>query len=258
MNYNGILKFIKKYGTKYAPEILIGFGMMSIIKSQIESIKVTPVANNEIKKIQNSNSENKRKIIDTSKVVFKYYGKPIFLTSMSFILILKANSININRYTAITAAYKLSEKTLDNYKESIHEIVGTKKEKEIKDNIAKNIVENNTDTYIHVNRGTTLCMDSISGRYFMSEMENLKEAVNDFNAILLTDSSASLNDFYDLLGLNQTSIGEELGWYYYGEFNGKRDLLNVSYSTQLTKEGKPCIVILYDKLPKFFVSNSYM
>ena len=63
---------------------------------------------------------------------------------------------------------------------------------------------------------------------------------------MLHDNSGyiSLNDFYDELGLEHTSIGHELGWNVY-------HLLELHLSPQLTNEDRPCVVIDYVYPPKY-------
>ncbi|MCG4723098.1 DUF6353 family protein, partial [Alistipes putredinis] len=43
-------------------------------------------------------------------------------------------------------------------------------------------------------------------------METLKKAQNDTNYRIINDSHASLNDFYERVGLELIQTGEELGW----------------------------------------------
>lgn len=58
----------------------------------------------------------------------------------------------------------------------------------------------------------TIVRESISGRYFSSDVETIRRAENDFNRILLNDLCGSLNAWYTLLGLEQTEFGDETGW----------------------------------------------
>ena len=55
---------------------------------------------------------------------------------------------------------------------------------------------------------------------------------------------ASLNDFYDEIGLEPTSQGDDLGW-------NLDELMDVSFGAGLTKDDKPCIVLNYSVAPKY-------
>jgi len=87
--------------------------------------------------------------------------------------------------------------------------------------------------------GLTLCHESLTGRYFTSDMETLRKAMNDINAKLNTHDYATLDDFYYLVGLAQTSISGDLGW----ESDKQMDLI---FTATLTPDGRPCLVIDYN------------
>ena len=60
---------------------------------------------------------------------------------------------------------------------------------------------------------------------------------------------ASLNEFYEALGLPPTEIGDKLGW--------KLDdgEIRVEYDAILTDEGRPCLSISYNVTPKYDYSK---
>jgi hypothetical protein len=51
-----------------------------------------------------------------------------------------------------------------------------------------------------------------------------------------------LNDFYNLLGVKGSKLGDDLGW-------TQVNKLDVRYSTTLTDDGRPCVVIDFRKEP---------
>ena len=61
-------------------------------------------------------------------------------------------------------------------------------------------------------KGNTLCRDSISGRYFKSDIDKIKKVVNELNRQLIHQNYISLNEFYYELGLDSTKNGSYLGW----------------------------------------------
>ena len=48
-----------------------------------------------------------------------------------------------------------------------------------------------------------------------------------------------------LIGLKPTKIGDDIG------FNIDNGLLDVNFSSQLTEEGRPCLVLNYNVYPRF-------
>ena len=62
---------------------------------------------------------------------------------------------------------------------------------------------------------------------------------------MLLENYVSLNDFYEEIGLARTSTGDRLGW------NTDTGLLDLNFSSQLSEEGKPCLVIDFKVMPKY-------
>ena len=77
----------------------------------------------------------------------------------------------------------------------------------------------------------------------MSSMETLRKVQNDMNKIILDDMYASLNDFYYRIGLDPMNLGEELGWTIDG-------LIELKFSSRLSEDGQPCLVVNYETLPR--------
>jgi hypothetical protein len=88
--------------------------------------------------------------------------------------------------------------------------------------------------------------DSMSGRYFYSDLETVRRIVNDFNKEILSSGLMTLNEFYDELGLPHVKIGEIIGWGTDFEF------LDIEYRTMIADNGEPCIVLDYKVEPSAF------
>ena len=128
------------------------------------------------------------------------------------------------------------------------ETIGEKKEQSIRDAVAKDKMEKNPVSnreVVILERGNTLCFDTVSGRYFKSDIEKIKKAVNELNLRMRDEMYISLNEFYYEIGLNGTSIGDELGW------NIDQGYIDLSFSSQLADDGTPCLVIEYHIAPRY-------
>jgi len=71
--------------------------------------------------------------------------------------------------------------------------------------------------------------------------------VNELNHDILTDDFASLNDFYDLVGLERTKMGDMLGW----SARGGLFTVNARYSSHLAANGQPCLAVSFNVAPKY-------
>jgi len=64
----------------------------------------------------------------------------------------------------------------------------------------------------------------------------------------------SLNEFYDEIGLERTSIGDNIGWKL---LEGGKGLLEVGTYPDVTKDGKPCLALDYQVQPKYGYADYY-
>ena len=129
-----------------------------------------------------------------------------------------------------------------------YETYGEKKEKEVRNAIAKDKIEKNpvsSNEVILTKKGDTLCYDALSGRYFKSDIEKLKRCMNEINRQILNDGSASLNDFYYEIGLDSIKIGDDLGW------DTRQGLVDIDFSSQLASDGTPCLVLDFSIAPVY-------
>jgi hypothetical protein len=157
--------------------------------------------------------------------------------------VVAANRVSSHRAEALASAYLISQKAAQEYKDKVLEKLGEKKEQEIRDEITqKHVSDNPPSMALVIAADKVLCLDTHSGRYFISDMETIRKAVNDINYQILNNDYASLTDFWDLLGLQKTSESDEVGW------NTDKGF-EVEYSGAITSDGKPCIAIEFRTLP---------
>ena len=162
--------------------------------------------------------------------------------------LLGAHSVHARRTAALTAAYKISESALTEYKEKVIETIGEKKEKEVRDKIAKEHIDRdpiNNREVIVTGKGDTMCYDTWSKRYFKSDLEKIRRAVNELNRQMINDMYVSLNDFYDELGLSHSELGYKMGW------NLNKGFIDIYPSAQLDENDEPCIAITFTVEPQY-------
>ena len=161
-----------------------------------------------------------------------------------------ANQIGTRRAAVMAAAYSMSEKAFGDYREKVVTKFGEKKEQVVRDEIAQDRVTKQPAEdrqVIMISEGQILCFEMHSGRYFNSDMESIKKAQNDLNYRILQDSYASLNDFYEKIGLEMVPSGEELGW-------TSDKPMELFITSVLSPDQRPCIAIDFAVAP---VPNYY-
>lgn len=251
MSKPAITKFFKGIQTKvtrYSPEILTGMGIAGMVTTTVLAVRATPKAMQLIDEFKEQVLLEDEEItpIDAVKVAWKPYIPAVVTGVFSTACLIGANSVNARRNAALATAYKLSETAFSDYKAKVIETIGEKKEQAVRDHVAKEQVEKNPvskSEVIITEKGNTLCYDAISGRYFKSDIDKIKKAENKLNHQLLTSDYISLNEFYNELGLDNTRIGDELGW------NIVNGMIDIQFSSQIAEDGTPCIVIDYSVAP---------
>lgn len=245
--------------TKNAPTILAMTGITAMASSTYWAVKATPKAlalkeKAEVEKNKKAGTFKGDKVndwipltkVEIVQTCWRCYA-PAFITGvLGAACLIGANSMNLRKNAALAAAYALSETNFKEYREKTLEEVGEKKEEKIRNAVAEEkITKNpvNTSTVLETGNGDTLCYDAICGRYFKSSIEKLKSALNELNMELVQDGYVSLNQYYDLIGLPDGMLGDDLGW----SINDHHSTVQLDLSAQLTKDEAqtPCMVVAF-------------
>lgn len=240
---------VRQFINKRSPEILTGIGIAGMLTTTVLAVKATPKAMQLIEERKTEEWTEKLTPLEIVKTAWKPYIPAIVTGVTSTVCLIGASSVSAKRNAALATAYKLSETALNEYREQVIETIGEKKEKTIRDKVAEERVKKNPVSKNEVfvtNTGRTLCFDPISARYFYSSIETIKKAENNLNKEMLHAFSGyvSLNDFYDEIGLDHTSVGDDLGW-------NTDKLIDINFSSQLNDNGEPSVVLDYLVAPNY-------
>lgn len=254
MTKGTIIKFArgaKNVIAKRSPEILTGIGIAGMITTTVLAVKVTPKA---LRILADAEYDKGERLTKQEKVqaCWKCYVPAIVTGATSAACLIGASSVNLRRNAALATAYKLSETALTEYADKTLEVVGEKKEKFIRDKVAEDRINKDPVSKNEVfitDKGNTLCYDTISGRYFKSDIDKIKKAENELNKRMLSETYLSLNEFYDELGLAHTRLGDDLGW------NIDYGLIDLDFSSQIAEDGTPCLVVDYHVAPRYDYSR---
>lgn len=153
------------------------------------------------------------------------------------------------QYGALMAAYMMGNDKLKAFESSAAKLLDENKMDEVRQEIAQqrvlaNPVTSHSGMVIDTGKGSTLCLDLMSGRYFKSSVEYIRMAQNDINEQITGDWSATLNDFYSFLGLDTIKLGDDLGW-------NPNNMLKLSFDSCLTSSGEPVLVMDYEAYPEY-------
>lgn len=179
---------------------------------------------------------------DKTELVWKLYIPPVMSGGLTISAIVVGTAIGVRRTAAIAAAYSITDKAFSEYKSHVVEQIGENKEAKIRHAIAEKSVQENPPGEREVmiaGPGNILCYERFTGRYFHSDPETLRKAENIINSKLNREMYAYLSDFYDLVGLKDTSASEHLGWH-------SDRLMELKIESALAENGVPCLSIEYN------------
>lgn len=172
-------------------------------------------------------------------LVWPHYIPAVGVGSATIAAIIMANRLSAKEAAALAAAYGISERAFQEYKEKVVEKLGEGKETKIRDEIAQDRINAhpvNTREVIIAGTGEVLCFDLLSGRYFQSSVEEIKKAENKVNYAIVNHMYASLSEFYDEVGLPPNQMSDTLGW-------NINTPLEVKFSTVMSIDDRPCVAI---------------
>lgn len=156
---------------------------------------------------------------------WKCYIPAAILGLSTIACIIGVNVLNNRQQTMLTSAYALVRNSYNEYKDKLKKLYGEETHNAIIDAIMKEKCE---DAYIYAPGGfynstlnfgesaepdvTRTFYDRFSQRYFETTIAKVIEAEYHLNRNYMLGGDVTLNDFYELLGLEKTDIGSTLGW----------------------------------------------
>lgn len=256
MNKEGLKRTIKsaeRVLTKYSPGILTGIGIAGMMGATFMAVKATPKALYLIETKKEEAEVEELTSVETIKTCWKCYIPATLTTVLSAVCLIGASTVSAKRNAALATAYSISEAALREYQEKVVEVIGEKKEKAVRDAVAKDQIERDPVTKSEVviidSNSNTLCYEPLSGRYFKSTIDKIKKAEIKLDRQMIQEMYVSLNDFYWEIGLDGTDLGDKMGW------NLSKGYMDLSFSSQLADDGTPCAVIVYGIPPVYDYQN---
>ena len=235
INANGCTQYIKAN----APAILTASACLGTVATAILTAKSTTLA---IERIADYCEDNLRSPEDLTwrekfAISYRVYIPPAITGVATLVSIVAANRIQYARGAAFALAYSGSEAAFRRYRDAVADVVKPKDLEKVKARVAEKSVqaagEPHPGTILVAGGGDVLCYDIFSGRYFKS----------DINGQLNLECYASLNEFYNGLGLPPIAAGELVGW-------SEPNSLSVEFGSQLTEKGEPVLTVDFLVAPK--------
>jgi Family of unknown function (DUF6353) len=202
------------------------------------------IQNDEETKPPYANSKDQFK--GRAKLVWKLYIPTAISAGCTIVCIASSNRVATKKTLAAHSALAVTQRAFGEYRNKVIDEFGARKDQTIRDDVARKRVVNNPppEALLIVGSGNVLCCELHNDRYFMSDMESLLTAVNKLNHRLISQGMQSMNDWYDLIGLRHTSLGDEAGW-----TDGR--LMELDVHAVLTEDNRPCLAFDYNYVRPF-------
>ena len=247
-----IVDKVGKFVVKNLPTIAISVGIIGFVGTVALAIDESPKATKALENLKKEKEEVK--FTDEVKVLAPIYWPMVTTGVFSIGCIIFANKVSLKRYAAMVAAYQLSESALTDVKEKMEKVLGKKKTTEVLDEVAKDKMRQNPvskNQVIIIGDENQLFYDALSGRYFHSSAETVRQAVNKINQRLLIENTMTLNEFYDELNIPGIELGDSLGW----NLRAMDDLLQIYFTADKTDDERPCLILEYSVVPTHWYAD---
>lgn len=251
MTINQLVHKAIKFTTDNSPLILTSVGAVGALTTAVLTGKACWMASRIVFEAENEpevhpNGYEARMVeikqltvFEKAKLVWPLFIPPLAVAAVTVTSIVMANRIGTRRAAAMAAAFSLSEKAFEEYRDKVVERVGKKDEREIREEISQERVDRavaKPQQILIANEGDVPCYDQYSQREFFSTKQKIDDAVNQINYHITHNGYASLNDFYSLIELEITKFGEDLGW-------TSMDLMEITYTSVVGRNDRPTLVI---------------
>ena len=199
----------KLFLKKNASTILTSVGAVGVVATSVTAVKATPKALRLLEKAKEEKGDDLTKW-ETIRVAGPTYIPTVSIGLATVLCIFGANVVNQRQQASLISAYALLDQKYKGYKKKVAELYGDEAAKEVRDEMAKD--QYKEEDIQDEDDGKQLFYDEYSRRYFRATNETVLSAEYAINKILAEDCGATLNEFYDLLGIDSVDYGDEVGW----------------------------------------------
>lgn len=201
---------MKEFLRRNSSTILTCIGAVGVVATSVMAVKATPKALTLIADAKEEKGDELTKW-ETVKVTAPAYIPAVITGAATIACIFGSNIISKHQQAALMSAYALLDNSYKEYKNKVDELYGEEAGEKVRAEIAK---DKYTGDGTLVDDDKELFFDFYSGEYFESTKEDVMWAEYELNKRIVVNGCASLNEFYELLGINQRAEYELVGWSY--------------------------------------------
>lgn len=217
MKQNNMANLVFHFCKSHASGILAVIASVGVVATGVEAAIATVKAKEVVDELKEERHDwevnsgipqpdiTKEEIV---KACWKLYIPSAIIGTATVSCILAANIISAKQQKSIAAAYALIDKGYKEYRKKISEQYG----KDVDLKTANEVIMEQAEVDEEDKSDKITCYDPYADRYFETTLSNFNRAVGIVNRNLQVYGYASLNDFYQGLGISMTEEGSTIGW----------------------------------------------
>lgn len=221
---NGFLDKTTSYLKRSSPTILTCLSIVGVIGTTALGIAATPKALDILELHKWNNGDGPIDGYDLSKteiakLTWQCYIPTALAGLTTIACIAGINVLSKRNQASLASAYSMLSESYRQYRKAVNALYGEDADSRIKAEMVK-------DTYVSADGYSVydseldpesekiLCYDLFSKRYFSTQIASVLNAQYHINRNLSLRGYASINEFYDFLGLDKIEHGDDMGWSY--------------------------------------------
>ena len=244
MSFDQITSPVSGFFRKNGGTILTGLSVLGVIGTAVLSGIAAVKAHKELETLKDAPLPEK------IKALTPVYIPPAAAGTATILCVLGANGLNRKQQASMLAAGAVAEEAFRKYKGRAEELLGDKAPEAYLAEDPPNDVPLDKDKRLFYYNYYQDGEYPEYGSYFESTPENVLHAELELNRIFILRKRATLNDFFDLLGLKHVEGGDNLGWseelgsLYYGY-----SWVDFEHYDAKLEDGLECTIISTPSLP---------
>jgi hypothetical protein len=203
---NKLIRKDKQFLLNFTAVLGVGLTMVSTIRDTTKACKLVT-----------EDMTLKEKI----KKTWKCYIPSGVIATSTMLCIIYSDKVSMNEKIALINTLTTIQGNYRDLRTAVDETCDPK----TKEEILKRTVKNKVPRELYIERTEEkIFYEEYSGKHFTSTIDNVLKAEYMFNKQLSIVGYASLNEFYDFLGVSKTTEGEYLGWSVYDGYFGSSSI----------------------------------
>lgn len=204
--YQGACRFVKDN----SPTILSIFAVVGVIGTSVSVGKATIKASNKLSDATKEKGEDLTNL-EMLAIITPVYIPSILIGGGTIACILGANILNQRAQATLASAYGLVDQSFKEYRKKLIELHGEEMDQEIRTEIARAHCDYHVIGLDYPDQKVSW-YEPYSNRYFEMYEREIIDAEYHLNRNFILAGSQSLNNWYNILGLEPIKKGDDIGW----------------------------------------------